>query len=607
MAARGGGSGGGACAAGEGPVGIPFPEHSSELLGALNAQRLSGRLCDVLLVAQEREFPAHRSVLASCSSYFHQLFTSGPAADRQSVYTLEFVRAEALAALLDFAYTATLTVSCASVGDILRAARLLEIQPVRDVCSHLLESKVLYSQSDDEPGEAEEAEGRERGKEEGDGERTGRRQALEYLQSFQQGEMWDSESASPELRDPVTHPHFTPPNGADRDIAEYAAHPPRFVRGLGNVEKQEEEGREEEVDAERAAAILAWARANKGGAAAAFFDPPQNGNGHYYLQPAPKPGTEQGMGKGRGRGRGMSASVLLQQMMDSIERQKEWEEPGPVVDQSEGKKAEEDGEGDVEFYLKYFNSVRQEGGARAMMPLPSPQDSGSPAPSPSPGSVGSVGRGRVFGEKKTRSKAFQKCPICSKVIQGAGKLPRHIRTHTGEKPYECSVCKVRFTRQDKLKVHMRKHTGEKPYICPDCGASFAHNYDLKNHLRVHTGLRPYQCPTCLKTFVRSDHLHRHLKKDDCTGVPPRRGRKPRNRVLEGPLEPATELLNAVPDLQVAGAGSGRPRLDGAAAFALARDTANAVHYSDIASPHYPALGHTPISAEHLGMMARVGS
>ena len=45
-----------------------------------------------------------------------------------------------------------------------------------------------------------------------------------------------------------------------------------------------------------------------------------------------------------------------------------------------------------------------------------------------------------------KPKAAQQCPICNKVIQGAGKLPRHMRTHTGEKPYMCTICEVRFTR-----------------------------------------------------------------------------------------------------------------------------------------------------------------
>lgn len=124
-------------------MGIPFPEHSADILGSLNKQRLSGQLCDVLLVTQEREFPAHRAILASCSSYFHKLFTSGAVADQQNVYNIDFVAAEALGALLDFAYTATLTVSHSSVADILAAARLLEIPPVQDVCTHLLDTKVL--------------------------------------------------------------------------------------------------------------------------------------------------------------------------------------------------------------------------------------------------------------------------------------------------------------------------------------------------------------------------------------------------------------------------------------------------------------------------------
>lgn len=125
-----------------------------------------------------------------------------------------------------------------------------------------------------------------------------------------------------------------------------------------------------------------------------------------------------------------------------------------------------------------------------------------------------------------KPKASQQCPICNKVIQGAGKLPRHMRTHTGEKPYMCTICEVRFTRQDKLKIHMRKHTGERPYICLHCNSKFVHNYDLKNHLRIHTGVRPYQCEHCYKSFTRSDHLHRHIKRQSCRVSRPRRGRKP---------------------------------------------------------------------------------
>ncbi|KAG5847893.1 hypothetical protein ANANG_G00131050 [Anguilla anguilla] len=263
-------------------------------------------------------------------------------------------------------------------------------------------------------------------------------------------------------------------------------------------------------------------------------------------------------------------------MMDSIEQQKEWAGPVPA--------------GDPEATPR-----------RTAEAPPQPRLAG--------GGGGGSGGGAWPGprEKKTRSKAFQKCPICAKVIQGAGKLPRHIRTHTGEKPYECAICKVRFTRQDKLKVHMRKHTGEKPYVCPDCGVAFAHNYDLKNHVRVHTGLRPYQCPSCLKTFVRSDHLHRHLKKDGCTGIPSRRGRKPRVRG-PGPWSPPPPAAAgaARSGARPPGARRGRRHPEGAAP--VGRDAGRSpVRYPELSSAHYPAFGHAPRSPEQLGVMARVGS
>ncbi|XP_030640616.1 zinc finger and BTB domain-containing protein 7A [Chanos chanos] len=528
----------GAGEAEEGPLGIPFPEHSADILGALNKQRQSGMLCDVLLVAQEQEFPAHRSVLASCSSYFHKLFTSGLAADRQSVYAIDFVPAETLAALLDFAYTATLTVSHSSVTDILRAARVLEISPVQDVCTHLLDTKVLSPPAGSEQDEKENEEGEERSRSRGGGEQEIRLRAHEYLEFFQRGAHWGGSSCStPELRDTPTHLHFSQRNGtssngtAAASVAKYysplahaLAQPPR--------PEHEDEDPDEEEDRDGTPAdprdVLGWAhRGNGAESLNPSYTPAQNGHFYQEVGSEADPASEVASESGRG-----SASALLQQMMESIERQKE-----------EGEREEPD----VEFYLKYFNSVQHEEAAHTAVSqgLLWSTRGGSNQTS-----------GAVSGERKMRSKAFQKCPICSKVIQGAGKLPRHIRTHTGEKPYECAICKVRFTRQDKLKVHMRKHTGEKPYLCTQCGAAFAHNYDLKNHMRVHTGLRPYQCSSCFKTFVRSDHLHRHLKKDGCNGIPSRRGRKPRIRdpeSLEAPVEPPGSVPRG---------GRGRRRVEG---------------------------------------------
>ncbi|XP_047444284.1 zinc finger and BTB domain-containing protein 7A [Mugil cephalus] len=539
----GGGGRGGAGEAEEGPVGIPFPEHSADILGSLNKQRLSGLLCDVLLVTQDREFPAHRSVLASCSSYFHKLFTSGAAADQQNVYTIDFVAAEALAALLDFAYTATLTVSHSSVADILAAAHLLEIPPVQDVCTHLLDTKVLSppagSEQRDEDGDDE-------GKVRGGREQGNRMRAREYLEYFQRGAHWSSSCSTPELRDLPTHLHVNhgnggaPSNGASAGPGEYYS---PLALALSQVPTQEPEEEDDDEEDDEDGEVVQGNGASLG---SSYYPPSQNG--HFYLPSESRLGQETEMeDSGREvmvRERG-SASALLQKMMDSIERQKERAATG-----------EEPGDGDdpdMEFYLNYFSSTQHEDTASAAV------TQGVPSLWLSRGSTGQdrvggergvgergSGGGGGGGERKMRSKAFQKCPICSKVIQGAGKLPRHIRTHTGEKPYECAICKVRFTRQDKLKVHMRKHTGEKPYLCTQCGAAFAHNYDLKNHMRVHTGLRPYQCSSCFKTFVRSDHLHRHLKKDGCNGIPSRRGRKPRVRE-PGLLEPPLDLLSLSSD------------------------------------------------------------
>ncbi|KAJ8392798.1 hypothetical protein AAFF_G00070020, partial [Aldrovandia affinis] len=55
-------------------IGIPFPEHSSELLSCLNAQRRAGLLCDLTLTSRGTCYLTHRSVMAAVSLYFRKLF-----------------------------------------------------------------------------------------------------------------------------------------------------------------------------------------------------------------------------------------------------------------------------------------------------------------------------------------------------------------------------------------------------------------------------------------------------------------------------------------------------------------------------------------------------
>lgn len=364
----------------DGPIGIPFPDHGSDVLCALNGQRQRGELCDVLLLCQGRDFPAHRSVLAACSLYFRQLFTSGPAAERLTVYQLDFVTAESLSALLDFAYTATLTLSAGNVGEILDASRLLDIGTVRNVCADLLDGPFL---------------GQKESEHFVDPQNLARAQEyLEYFQSKgQEGSPWNSTCALGEETEPSS-------KGEEGDH--------QSLQKKGAEGQEEWQGKDEDQ----------------------MYVPSQNG--HYRLMTedmdrdeGPEPQDAEGSPLLGGLAGGpclddmdsLTASALLQHMMSTSQR----EGVGPE---------EESEEGIMDYYLKYFRSGPHE---------EEEEEDGEEGTGGYPSWSQKV-------EKKMRAKAFQKCPICEKVIQGAGKLPRHIRTHTGEKPYECIICKVRFTR-----------------------------------------------------------------------------------------------------------------------------------------------------------------
>lgn len=56
-----------------------------------------------------------------------------------------------------------------------------------------------------------------------------------------------------------------------------------------------------------------------------------------------------------------------------------------------------------------------------------------------------------------------------------------------------------------------KDRKKKVFNCSTCNRQFSRKYDMIRHVRVHTGIKPYACPFCHKQFARSDARVRHFR------------------------------------------------------------------------------------------------
>lgn len=72
-------------------------------------------------------------------------------------------------------------------------------------------------------------------------------------------------------------------------------------------------------------------------------------------------------------------------------------------------------------------------------------------------------------------------------------------------------------RQEIVLSPLKKKVKQlKRFLCDHCHASFATKYHLQRHLRKHTGDKPFKCLVCNKAFNDKSNLGRHMHKHDRT-------------------------------------------------------------------------------------------
>src|SRR3546814_910705 len=115
--------------------------------------------------------------------------------------------------------------------------------------------------------------------------------------------------------------------------------------------------------------------------------------------------------------------------------------------------------------------------------------------------AGQAAHAATTASEATQDDRKHECELCGKRYKHRTHLTRHLRTHTGEKPFSCNLCGKTFARREYLNMHVSVHQGQATadinfLQCEHCNKKFTRQQVLDKHMEFHSPARRFDCPTC---------------------------------------------------------------------------------------------------------------